>query len=375
MKIAYLSTFYPYRGGIAQFNASLLKAFERQAEVRAYTFTRQYPSLLFPGKTQYVTPDDNATPVDATRTLDTINPLSYHATAKKIAAFAPDVLVMKYWTSFLAPSLGYVAGYLKKQAKVIAILDNAIPHEQRFFDKVFTQYFLNRSSGFIVMSDAVKRDLLSLKPDAKLLYKPHPLYDHFGQAVPKAQARAALGLHPNKKTLLFFGLIRDYKGLDLLIEAFGKLPPEYQLLVAGEPYGSFEKYCTQIAALPNAQDVRTEARYISDAEVPLFFSAADACVLPYRSATQSGITSIACHFNLPMIATDVGGLKEATADGETGVIVAQPDAGEIEKGVIRFFEQGNAEKFRANIGAMKQNFTWESFAQAIVDFSQTLHSI
>lgn len=372
MKIAYLSTFYPYRGGIAQFNASLLSAFGRQAEVRAYTFTRQYPKLLFPGKTQYVTPDDNATPVDAVRVLDTINPFSYHAAAQKIAAFAPDVLVMKYWMSFLAPSLGYVAGRLKKRAKVITVLDNAIPHEQRFFDKAFTQYFLNRSSGFAVMSEAVKRDLLALKPDAKFIYKPHPLYNHFGQAMPKAQARAKLGLHPDKKTLLFFGLIRDYKGLDLLIEAFGMLPPEYQLLIAGEPYGSFEKYRAQIAALPNAQDVHTEARYIGDAEVPLFFSAADACVLPYRSATQSGITSIAYHFNLPMIATDVGGLKEVIADNETGIIVTQPDASGIAKGVARFFEQGNIEKFTASIGRLKRDLSWESFAQAIVDFSQAL---
>ncbi|MDR1341707.1 MAG: glycosyltransferase [Prevotellaceae bacterium] len=372
MKIAYLSTFYPYRGGIAQFNASLLHAFGQQAEAKAYTFTRQYPALLFPGKTQYVTPNDNATPIDAMRVLDTINPLSYRVAAQKIAAFAPDVLVMKYWMSFLAPSLGYVAGCLKKQAKVITVLDNAIPHEQRFFDKAFTQYFFNRNSGFVVMSNAVQRDLLSLKPNAKFIYKPHPLYDHFGQAIPKVEARKKLGLHPDKKTLLFFGLIRDYKGLDLLIEAFGALPPGYQLLIAGEPYGSFEKYRAQIAALPNAQDVHTEARYISDAEVPLFFSAADACVLPYRSATQSGITSIAYHFNLPMIATDVGGLKEIIADNETGIIVAQPNAGEIREGVKRFFGQGNAERYAANIGALKHNLSWTSFAQAIVDFSRTL---
>jgi glycosyltransferase involved in cell wall biosynthesis len=222
------------------------------------------------------------------------------------------------------------------------------------------------------MSEAVKRDLLSLKPDAKLIYRPHPLYNHFGQPLPKAQARAALGLHPDKKTLLFFGLIRDYKGLDLLIEAFGKLTPDYQLLIAGEPYGSFDKYRAQIAALPNAQDVHTEVRYVSDAEVPQLFSAADACVQPYRSATQSGITSIAYHFNLPMIATDVGGLKEVIADNETGIIVAQPDAGEIERGIKRFFEQGNPEKFAANINRLKRNLSWEAFAQAVTDFSQTL---
>lgn len=371
MKVAYLSTFYPYRGGIAQFNASLLQAFGQKHEARAYTFTRQYPDFLFPGKTQYVTPDDNATLINAERVLDSINPFSYITAARKVKKFAPDILVMKYWLSFLAPSLGCVAGGMKKSTKVIAIVDNAIPHEPKFFDKPLTKYLFNRVDGFVAMSEAVRCDVLTLKPKAKCLLAPHPLYNHFGRVEDKLQSQLRLGLKPDKKTLLFFGLIRDYKGLDLLIEAFGKLPSDYQLLIAGEPYGSFEKYEKQIAALPNAQDVHCEARYIKDDEVPLFFSAADACVLPYRSATQSGITSIAYHFNLPMIATGVGGLQESIRDGENGVIVA-PTADGIVAGIHRFFAEGNREKFAANIAQLKKELSWEALANAIVEFSKAL---
>jgi len=371
MKIAYLSTFYPYRGGIAQFNASLLQAFEQKHEARAYTFTRQYPDFLFPGKTQYVTSNDNATLVNAERVLDSINPISYISAARKIKRFAPDILVMKYWMSFLAPALGCVAGSMKKSTKVITIVDNAIPHEPKFFDKPFAKYLFNRVDGFVVMSEAVRRDVLTLKPNAQCLFAPHPLYNHFGSTMDKLQSQYRLGLNPNKKTLLFFGLIRDYKGLDMLIEAFGKLPSDYQLLIAGEPYGDFEKYEKQIAALPNAHDVHAEARYITDDEVPLFFSAADVCILPYRSATQSGITSISYHFNLPMIATNVGGLQESIRDGETGVIVA-PTADDIVNGINCFFVEGNIEKFKANIAQLKKELSWEVLANAIVDFSTTL---
>ncbi len=371
MKIAYLSTFYPYRGGIAQFNASLLQAFEQEHEARAYTFTRQYPDFLFPGKTQYITPGDNATLINADRVLDSINPFSYISAARKINDFAPDILVMKYWMSFLAPALGYVAGSMKKNTKVITVVDNAIPHEPKFFDKPFAKYLFNRADGFVVMSDAVKRDVLTLKPEAKCLFAPHPLYNHFGSSEDKLQAQYQLGLNPKRKTLLFFGLIRDYKGLDMLIEAFGKLPSDYQLLIAGEPYGSFDKYEKQIAALPNAQDVHAEARYIKDDEVPLFFSAADVCILPYRSATQSGITSISYHFNLPMIATNVGGLHESIRDGENGVVVA-PTVDDIVGGIKRFFEEGNKERFVANIEQLKKELSWGVLAKAIVDFSKTL---
>jgi glycosyltransferase involved in cell wall biosynthesis len=260
---------------------------------------------------------------------------------------------------------------LGKKIKTLTLFHNVISHEPRTFDKPLTKFFIKQSTASLVLSDAVKNDLLSLNPWVKYLCSPHPLYNHFGSIEDKLQSQYKLGLNPNKKTLLFFGLIRDYKGLDLLIEAFGKLSSDYQLLIAGEPYGSFEKYEKQIAALPNAQDVHTEARYISDEEVPLFFSAADVCILPYRSATQSGITAISYHFNLPMIATNVGGLQDSIRDGENGVIV-EPAADDIASGVNRFFAKGNQEKFAANIAQLKKELSWEVLAKAVVDFSKTL---
>ena len=376
MKIAYLSTFYPYRGGIAQFNASLFNAFnnvfKNDFEIKAYTFTRQYPDFLFPGKTQFVTEEDVAIKIDAERVLDTINPFSYIKTINSIKIFEPDILIMKYWLSYLAPSLGYVAGHFKKKnTKVITIIDNVIPHETNFFDKLLTKYFFNRNSGFMLMSEKAKHDLLKFKPDAKYLYSPHPLYNHFGDSIPKSQAKTKLGLDLNKKTLLFFGLIRDYKGLDLLIDAFGKLSSEYQLVIAGEPYGSFDKYSEQINKLPNKQDVYAFARYINDTEVPIFFSAADVCILPYRSATQSGIALISYHFDLPMIATSVGGLQEVIRDKESGIIVA-PNSNDIEAGIKFFFENDNIQTFKANIAKIKEELSWEKFGENIVNFSKTL---
>jgi len=240
VKIAILSSFYPLRGGIAQFNACILEQLGRDNEVRAFNFKRQYPSLLFPGKTQYVTPEDEAVPVDSTAILDTANPFSWASTAKAIREWGPDLLVMRYWMSWFAPSLGYVARHV--HCKRIAVLDNVTPHEPHFFDKPFSKYFLKSCDGFITMTSVVKDDLLELVPDAKYIMLPHPLYSHFGEALEKKSARQALGLDPEKKTLLFFGLIRDYKGLDILLEAFATLPDEYQLLIAGEPYGSEEKY-------------------------------------------------------------------------------------------------------------------------------------
>ncbi len=212
MKIAYLSTFYPFRGGIAQFNANLYNTLQKEHEVIPFTFKRQYPQILFPGKTQYVTPDDPAMPIDSIPVLDTANPLQYHAAARKIAQTQPDVLIMKYWMSYFAPSLGVVAHQLKKQGcKVITILDNVIPHEQRFFDKPLTRWFLRQNTGFVAMSSSVRDDLVSLYPEARYIQQAHPLYDHFGTAINQQTARQQLGIDPAKKTLLFFGLIRDYK--------------------------------------------------------------------------------------------------------------------------------------------------------------------
>ena len=307
MKIAILSSFYPLRGGISQFNASLLEGLGRFHDVRAYRFRRQYPEILFPGKTQYVTPDDEAVPVASEALLDTANPFSYGKTARTIRKWQPDLLIMKYWMSWFAPSLGWVERHVGPQCKVVSILDNVIPHEPHWFDKPLTRYFLRGCDGFVTLSQSVTDDLLRLQPGARYTLLPHPLYSHFGPRLERKEAAAALGIDPTKKTLLFFGLIRDYKGLDILLEAFRDLPEDYQLVIAGEPYGSFDKYRELIDSIPGRDRIRVFPDYIRDSEVKKFFSAADVTVLPYRSATQSGISSVSYHFEVPMIVTETAG--------------------------------------------------------------------
>jgi len=372
MRIAYLSTFYPYRGGIAQFNASLFREFEKKHDIKAFTFTRQYPNFLFPGKTQLVTNDENTDIIPSIQKLDSINPLTYFSTAREIKKFAPDILLMKYWMSFFGPSLGTVAKRMFPQTKVITILDNVIPHEKRFFDMPFTRYFLKQNSGFIAMSDAVKNDLLSLQPNSQVILKEHPLYNHFGNNLPKEKACNLLNIDKSKKTLLFFGFIRDYKGLDLLIDAFGQLGSDYQLIIAGETYGSFDKYQQQINLLPNKENVYVFNDYITDDRVPIFFSASDVCILPYKSATQSGITSIAYHFDVPLIATNTGGLKESIHHNKTGIIVEEISAKSIFKAIISYFEYDLYQSFYPEIQKIKKNLSWENFADSILNFYKTL---
>ena len=372
MKIAYLSTFYPFRGGIAQFNASLYRAFEKTDAVKAFTFKRQYPDFLFPGETQMVTQMDNADKIPSERILDTMNPLSYYSSASKIQNFSPDILLMKYWMSYMAPSLGTIAKKLKRKSKVITILDNVIPHEKRFFDEAFTKYFLKQNHGFIVMSDAVKNDLLRFIPDAKYISHPHPLYNHFGEKVNAEAAKKKLNIPLGKNVILFFGFIRDYKGLDLLIDAMGKLNDEYMLVIAGEVYGLFDTYNRQIEKLNVKDKISLHIRYVSDEEVPLFFSAADVCVLPYKSATQSGITSIAYHFDLPLIATDTGGLKESILHNKTGLVVGFPDANLIVNAIENYFAQNFKSKFQEEIKLLKNKLSWDEFAKAIIKFSKSL---
>jgi glycosyltransferase involved in cell wall biosynthesis len=373
MRIAYLSTFYPYRGGIAQFNASLYREFERQGhEVKAFTFTCQYPGILFPGKTQFVTEDETADEIPSERVLNTVNPFSYLKAASEIKKFNPDILIMKYWMSFFGPSLGTVAKMMPKHTKVITILDNVIPHEKRFFDRPFTQYFLNGNDGFVAMSEVVQNDLLTLQPEAHYIKRDHPLYDHFGQKLDKIEARGKLKLKSDKKTLLFFGFIRDYKGLDVLLEAFDFLDDSYQLVIAGETYGSFDKYQQQIEKMKNKANVFVFNDYITDSQVPVFFSASDVCVLPYKSATQSGITSIAYHFDVPLIATDVGGLKESISHLITGLIANECSAEEIAFQIRTYFDEQLQEPFEKNIRKLKKDLSWENFAKALLEFSQTI---
>ncbi|MBM3186040.1 MAG: glycosyltransferase [Bacteroidetes bacterium] len=375
MKIVFLSTFYPFRGGIAQFNALLYREIEKKNEVEAITFKRQYPTLLFPGKTQMVSQKDIADPIPSRRWLDSINPLTYITTALKVKKLNADLILTKYWMSFFAPSLGFVLGMQSKKTKRIAILDNVIPHEKRFFDHAFNRYFLKRNDGFIAMSEKVQKDLLHYLPNAKCLLIPHPIYNQFGEKLSRNEALSKLGIenHSDKKILLFFGIIRDYKGLDLLLKSLPHLEESYFLVVAGEVYGSFEKYENIISELGIKNRIALFNNYIDDSEVKNFFSAADVCILPYKSATQSGITNISYHFELPIIATNVGGLAESIIHEKTGLIVDKVSENALANAIIGYFKNYDSAKMANEIKIMNQENSWENFAQRLLDFSQKLN--
>lgn len=373
MKIAILSCFYPYRGGISQFNACLYTELSRRHDVKAFNFSRQYPEFLFPGKTQYVTPDDEAVAVESESLLDTANPFTYGRTLRAIRAWGPDLLIVRYWMSYFAPSLGYVTRHMRKHCKVISILDNVIPHEPHFFDAPLTKWFLKGSDGCITLCDAVADDLLALRPDATYKVIQHPLYTHFGAKKDRNAASAALGLDPSKKTLLFFGLIREYKGLDILLEAFSKLPEDYQLMIAGEPYGSFDRYQKIIDASGCADRIHTDLRYIKDSEVSKYFSAADLAVLPYRSATQSGISSVSYHFEVPMVVTDVGGLKGTIGERGTGLVANEVKADAVLVQIRRFFaDPALKQSCIENIRKEKTRLSWMNFCRKLENFVANL---
>lgn len=372
MKIALLSTFYPYRGGIAQFGAMLYRALEKDNDVAAFTFKRQYPNVLFPGKSQYIEQGDDADPIPAKRILDAVNPITFRKAANEINACKPDVLISQYWMTFFSPAIGGVHKRINKDVKRVSILHNVIPHEKRFFDNRANRFFLKHNDGFVVLSDSVLSDLLSLKPDAKYIRIDHPVYNQFGEKTDRLEALSKLNLNGKNKYLLFFGFVRDYKGLDLLLEAMSDLSEDIHLIVAGEVYGSFEKYNRLIDLLNLKDRVHVYDKYIADSEVATYFSAADVCVLPYKSATQSGITAIAHHFDLPIVATDVGGLKEGIDHGRTGYIVERPDAHLIANSIKHFYSENKLAEFVQNTRSEKAENTWENFAKKIVDFAQTL---
>ena len=370
MRFAILSPFHPYRGGIAQFSMSLYQTLAKEYDVKVFSFSRLYPGFLFPGKTQFVEKGKQVITAPSERILDSINPISYEKTVKAIEKYQPDVLVIAYWMSFFAPAYGYIARRLRAKTRIIALIHNAIPHEPKFYDKPLSKLFFGQIDGFMVLSESVKNDLLSLYPHAKFCLQAHPLYNHFGEKQDRKTARESLHLNPDKKTLLFFGLIRDYKGLDLLLRAMSFLDDSYQLVAAGESYGDFGKYRQIIDASPAKDRIQVRNRYIADEEVPVLFSAADALVLPYKSATQSGVIPVAYHFEVPIVVTDVGSLKDTVETADTG-IVTLPQAESIAEGIQKLFSEGT-KKFIANIQTEKQNLSWEVFAKALTDFSRQI---
>lgn len=389
MRIAILSCFYPFRGGISQFNTYLLEELSKKHTVKAFNFKRQYPGILFPGKTQKVSEDDDARPVESVAVLDTANPLTYSSTARAIAGFEPDVLLTRYWMSYFAPSLGSVCGKVsrilekkgRKDFRTVAVADNIIPHEKHFFDIPLARYFVRRQSGIVTLSHAVEEQLQQICPGVRSQTIPHPLYSNFGERTDTLRARRQLGMQGtdqqvmDRKVLLFFGLIREYKGLDLLLEAMTLLDGSYTLVVAGECYGSFDRYRQIIDSerfAPIRSNLILNDRYIPDKDVKVYFSAADLSVLPYRSATQSGISSISWNFDVPLITTPVGGLIESVGEAGTGLLAESISPEGIAQAIRKYFAENKKEEYLYNISRLKKELSWESFADKLENFINTL---
>jgi glycosyltransferase involved in cell wall biosynthesis len=368
MRISIFSAFYPFRGGIAQFNARLFRSLEKANTVKAFTFKKQYPDFLFPGKTQYVSDEDHADPIPAERIVSPFNPLTYFSAIRKLKRDKPQVLIVNYWMTFFGFCYGILARFQSKTTMRVALVHNLIPHEQRFFDRFFNRFFLNSFDRFVVLSEPVKNDILRMKPNAIVWCKEHPWYDHFGERKERSKAAEELGLNPQLKTLLFFGLVREYKGLDILLEAFDELDSGYQLVIGGEIYGDGSVYHSLIEKNKNRERIHFFDRYIADSEVSTFFSASDVCVLPYRSATQSGVTAVAFHFEVPVIVTRVGALAQTVGQTNGGLVIDRPDATQLKKSLEFFFTDFDREKSVRSIMEAKKVNSWDAFSQELVSF-------
>jgi D-inositol-3-phosphate glycosyltransferase len=371
MNITLIGTAYPYRGGLAAYNERLARQFTSEGNnVDIITFTLQYPGFLFPGKTQYI---DGPAPdgLKISRQVNSVNPLSWLKTGRKIKKQNPDILIFKYWLPFMAPCFGTIARIVKsnRHTKVICIFDNVNPHEKRPGDKLPTKFFIDCIDGAIAMSQSVIHDLETFRNDIPIKLNPHPLFDNFGKAVEKSDALSKLGLDANISYLLFFGFIRAYKGLDLLIEAFSDdhfRHMKIKLLIAGEFYDDVRSYKEMVRKFKLEDEVIFFDRFINDNEVSLFFSIADLVVQPYKHATQSGVTQIAYHFEKPMLVTDVGGLREIVPDGLCGYVV-KPDPKEITLAIADYFDNNKNEFFIEGIRREKEKYSWERMTSSIIE--------
>jgi glycosyltransferase involved in cell wall biosynthesis len=373
MKIFIVGTAYPMRGGIAHYVALLfLKLQELGHDVRLISFKRQYPKLLFPGKTQQDTSQE-VIDLPSLPIIDSINPVSWIRTFLFIKKEKPDLVIYKYWMPFFAPCYGTIVllSHFFTRAKSLYIGDNIVPHEKiPVINFLLTQWALWHVDFFIVQSASVRRDLLQFKPAAQFKEIPHPVYEIFKENCTKGEARAKLGLTENERVLLFFGYIRAYKGLNYLIDALPLVLEKLQvrLVIAGEFYEDEAKYRQQIKKLQLEPDIILKADYIPNEEVGIYYAAADVVVLPYVSATQSGIVQIAYNYNKPVITTNVGGLPEVIDPGKTGYIVPAKNATALAEAIFQFYRERDQIDFSKNIQVHKQQYSWERLAQAMVDF-------
>ena len=363
-RIVLIGPMYPYRGGIAHFFETMYWGLcERGHTVSAVTFSRQYPAWLFPGKSQFETGPPPERVVPAVRWLDSVNPVSWFRTAAKIAEGQPDVAIFKYWLPFLAPAFGRLARSLQSRGiQCLVVVDNALPHERRWGDIVMGRYFFRAMDGCVVMSDAVAKDMDRLQVTAPRSFAPHPVYDVFGAAADRRQARTELGLPLDAPVLLFFGFVRKYKGLHVLLESMPhvlKALPEAHLVIAGEFYQDEGEYRRIIADMGLEQSVTVHAAYIPTEEVSKYFAAANVVVQPYVSATQSGVAQVAYQFDRPLIVTDVGGLGEVIPHEVAGLVVPPNDPLALARAVKRFFEEQLEPQLTSGVRQQKKQYSWE----------------
>ncbi len=373
LKITIVGPAHPYRGGLAAIMETMAREYSsRGHQVEILTFTLQYPGFLFPGKSQTV---DTPPPGDLSieRAVSTIDPLSWIKVGRRLRRQRPDIVLMKYWTPFMAPCFGTIARIARKNGhtKVLCQIDNVEPHERHLVDKPLNRYFLSSVDGFVYMSEQVHRELAAYT-SAPALFSPHPMFENFGTRVARDEACRELGIDPSGRYALFFGLIRDYKGLDTLLEAWSRFRRQgHKLIVAGEFYASREKYIELIKREQLEDDVILHDFFVADDRVRLYFSAADCVVLPYKSATQSGVTQIAYNFCTPMIVTDVGGLSEIVPDAEVGY-VCPPTVDGVYDSLCRIYEGDTLDRFARRIETERRRFSWAAMCDRIEELYDTV---
>ncbi len=369
LNIVLLGSAHPLRGGLATYNERLAKALQDAGhEVMIYSFSLQYPSFLFPGKSQFSS-DTAPQDLKIVTKVNSINPLNWISVGNELKKLKPDLIIVKFWLPFMGPCFGTILRRAKKNrhTKVISILDNIIPHEKRFGDTAFTKYFVKPVDAFISMSSSVKDDLKKFNTTKPSVLQPHPLYDNFGEKVSKEIALKKLNLSPDFSYILFFGFIRKYKGLDLLLDAMNderikNLP--LKLIIAGEFYEDSKPYLEQIEKLNLKERVVLATDFILNEKVKYYFSAADLVVQPYRHATQSGVTQVAYQFDVPMVVTNVGGLAEIVADGKSGFVVP-PDSNSIADAIAKSFSPEIISQLNEGVKQEKKKFTWSAMVNAI----------
>jgi D-inositol-3-phosphate glycosyltransferase len=368
MRIVICGPAHPYRGGIAAYNERLAQQLIREGDATAiFTFKMQYPSFLFPGKTQY---DDGYAPegVTITRAINSMNPFNWFNTGLRLRRTKPDLVIMRYWIPLLAPALGAIARIARSNGhtRIITIFDNVIPHEKRFGDKALTRFFINSIHGALVMTKSVENELRQFNLKIPCVISPHPLFDNYHTPVSRAEAIVRLKLCTADRYILFFGFIREYKGLDLLLKAMADPAVKssgIKLIVAGEFYDDENLYFDLIRTLDISERVIIHSHFINNEDVRYYFSAASLVVQPYRSATQSGVTQIAYHFNKPMVVTDVGGLAEIVPDGKCGYVVP-PEPEAIAKAIADFFS-GDEDRFKAGLEEQKKLYSWDRLTESL----------